>query len=215
MDESEPVALEMYVESIRTRKGDGSILLTLSFSKDQSRFAAAFMERQDQKVGVAFTDCVQKLGNEYGDYAKDLKISAFFRMPAVWQHIGSDEEYLAWLRKQRCAYTNELGGENDSIDAAHVRRVSDGSGVGLKPKYSAIPLKHSIHVLQHNSGESFLKDQEWFDKKRIEYVSEWAWETLKNKLGYDSWAAVPPILLCNWSSERGLFDYLPSRYKEF
>ena len=67
--------------------------------------------------------------------------------------------------------------------------------------------------LQHQQGESALGGKEWFDKKRIDYVSRWAWETLKNQLGYSSWSETPPEVLNQWATQHNLQHHLPAEYR--
>ena len=86
--------------------------------------------------------------------------------------------------------------------------------IAIKPTYSAIPLTHDEHQLQHNEGYSILGDEEWWQKMKILYVSTWAWETLKESLGYESWAQVPPEELRDWAASNAVLRYLPNCYKD-
>ena len=85
----------------------------------------------------------------YGQFAKDLKLSSFFRNPKVWPFVGTDVAYLKYVRQQASAksgikhHDSETGKEG--CVAAHVRRVKHGSGTGIKPPYSAIPLTYHEH----------------------------------------------------------------------
>lgn len=155
----------------------------------------------------------QKIKTEYGEQAKALRLSSFFRTPIAWRAIGNDQTFLTWLRRQPCAYCQTTPNEHNPIEAAHVRRVANGAGVAIKPEYSAIPLCHQHHALQHQQGESALGGKEWFDKKRIEFVSGWAWEALKTQLGFSSWSEVPPTNLCQWAQQHDLEHYLPNEYR--
>lgn len=154
----------------------------------------------------------------WGEEAKILRQSGFFRAPDVWKAIGTDKQYLAWLKTQPCAYgdadmkhhAHECTGQ---VVPAHVRRVANGAGTGIKPEYSAISLCHHHHTKQHNDGESAMGGKEWFDKKRIQHVERWAWETLKASLGFESWTQVAPLTLYNWAVEKGVNKYLPDIYK--
>jgi hypothetical protein len=136
----------------------------------------------------------------------------------VWEAVGTDEEYLEWCKHQKCAkcrWTPHW--EMDTFmlcDPAHVRRVSDGSGTGIKPAYSAIPLCHKCHVEQHTHGESYLGGKESFDKLRIQHVQSWLWETLKMQLGFAHWSEIPPETLVAWAREHDLVDALPDCYLE-
>jgi hypothetical protein len=152
---------------------------------------------------------------EFGMYAKQLRLHSFFRTPKVWEQIGSDDHYQAFCRKQPCAFSKQQGNENDPVQAAHVRRVEQGAGTAIKNFYATIPLLSSVHRKQHNKGESAIGGREWCDKARMHYVFKWAWITLKARLGYDSWACVPPVVLCQWAIDHHVYDYLPVGYKNF
>ena len=148
--------------------------------------------------------------NLFGKEANFLHKSSFFRRPDVWKKVGTDDQFLAWIRQQPCAYSNQPG----PCEAAHVRRVANGSGMGIKPEYSAIPLKSQHHQMQHQQGEGVLGGKDWFDKQRIEHLHRWAWETLKTTLGYAHWNQVPPSALINWARENGVDMHLPPGYRE-
>ncbi|MBL4865282.1 MAG: hypothetical protein JKY67_02775 [Pseudomonadales bacterium] len=151
---------------------------------------------------------------KYGMFAKGLRLHSFFRIPLVWEQIGSDEHYQAFCRKQPCAYTKQSGNQYDKVEAAHVRRVEQGAGTSIKNTYATIPLLASVHRKQHNQGESAIGGREWCDKARMHYVFKWAWVTLKGRLGYSSWADVPPTELVEWAIDHGVFNYLPLAYKK-
>jgi len=88
---------------------------------------------------------------------------------------GTDNEYLDWLRKNPSAllgvYSEVVDGEG-YCEAAHVRRASD-SGTAYKPEYSAIPLTHEQHAIQHQKGESVFCPPEWYVQKATEYLVKW------------------------------------------
>lgn len=147
----------------------------------------------------------------WGEEAKTLRLSGFFRAPDVWKVVGTDKDFLNWLKSQKCACKDqECTGQ---VVPAHVRRVANGAGTGIKPEYSAIALCHHHHSKQHNDGESALGGKEWFDKQRIAHVERWAWETLKATFGIESWTQVDPALLYEWAAEKGVEKYLPAVYK--
>lgn len=149
----------------------------------------------------------------YGDEARELRLSGFFRAPDVWRAIGSDAEYQAWCRVQPCAACGREGGENNPIVFAHVRRIANGAGGSIKPPYSGIPLHDSEHRDQHQHGESRIAPPEKWDRWRIEHVQEWAWHALKAQLGAESWRDVPPRRLFEWAERAGVEHYLPAAYR--
>lgn len=141
-----------------------------------------------------------------GDFARDLKLSSFFRSPEVWSELGSDEKFLSWIRKQQCCNC----GINYNIQAAHVRRIANGAGISIKPDYSAIPLCGECHSKQHQSGESALKIN--MDSERIKHVQNWAWQQLKSIMNVNSMKDLDPDILKEWCQERDLVKYLPKEY---
>lgn len=149
----------------------------------------------------------------YRHEAKVLRLSSFFRSPAVWCAVGTDAQYLAWLREQKCAYCQLVPTFDKRTEAAHVRRAAEGAGIAIKPEYCAIPLCHDHHALQHAKGESALGSREWFDKKRIDYVIRWAWGALKQQLGYESWTQVPTSILYDWVMSNQVAALLSVEYQ--
>ena len=164
---------------------------------------------------------------QFGEFAKQLKLSSFFRTPAVWRAIDKPEAYHAWVIQQPSAmkvngkstgfdYNTEPGidqSRTKCCDPAHWRDSSE-TGVGIKPDYAIIPLRHAEHLAQSNSGYNAVGGKEWFEKQRIKYVQEWCWLTLKEQLGYESWAEVPPTVLINWASDHSVFKFIPECYKD-
>lgn len=209
-------ALIMTVESVRTRVSTQEALVTLAVPLEHSAQVSSLMNMVGQQLGVAFADIGKSIPKDtYGKQAKALRLSTFFRMPDVWKAVGTDEQFLEWLRGQPCAYCGEYDYLDDGrkvCEAAHVRRVSSGAGTSIKPPYSAIPLCHAHHTLQHVKGESELGPKEWYNKERINHLQNWCWEKLKQDLGYDSWKEIAPEILREWAKQHKLQEYLPSVY---
>lgn len=160
-------------------------------------------------VAVAILNTPSATDGGYGALAQKLYQSSFFLTEKVFAKIGTDDEYLAWLRAQPCAFCKAM-----SSEAAHVRRINTGAGVGCKPQYSAIPMCHDCHMMQHNKGESALGGKEKFDMLRAKYLKKWGWEILKNILGYDSWSKVTPEKLQQWAKDNAIYEFLPNCYKK-
>lgn len=156
----------------------------------------------------------------YGKEASELYRLGFFLNPNVLETIGTDEEFRVWLIHLRCAVEASVGLSVDvgrcegDVVAAHVRRVALGAGGAIKPPYSAIPLCHHHHTLQHQQGESALGGKEWFDKQRAKYVTEWASHRLAQHLGAESMGHVPPDTLRAWGAIHDLTNALPRVYRE-
>lgn len=224
-------AIIMIVESVRTRASTNEALVTLAVPLEQAGLISSFMSKIGRQVGAAFADVESGSTEEipkketrekasqrpYGEYAKALKMSGFCVTPEVWKALGSDDSFLAWIRLQPSAHSDEfseyVNGEG-RCEAAHVSRVEYGRGVGIKPEYSAIPLTHKEHMLTHAKGESALRPREWFEEMRFKYVERWAWLELRKVFGETSMAEVNPKELFQWANFHGLEKFLPEKYRE-
>jgi hypothetical protein len=205
---------EAVARTLRTM-ADGTVRLAVDFEpKDREKVMRFFGEPGTPlvcaRVTLPFPSATTSARRTYGDEAKALRLSSFFRTPEVWIAVGTDAQYLAFLWTLPCAYCKN----NYNVEAAHVRRVANGSGTSIKPVYSAIPLCHAHHEEQHQHGESALGGKAWFDKKRIEYVQLWAWKRLKDRLGYEHWNELPPELLADWAKQHHVDKYLPECYRK-
>ena len=204
---------------------DGSLRVTIDVMPADSQAAFRLFGTPGTPVGLARLTDETAVAHEqpkptkgsYGEYAKALKLSGFFRSPEVWAAIGLDAEYLEWVKHQKSAISGDFSEYHDTGEAycvpAHVRRVEHGSGTGIKPPYSAIPLTKKEHDYAHQHGDTQVRPDEWWEKMRIKYVSDWAWESLKNQLFYGSWSDVPPETLQAWAIHKGVLNYLPLCYK--
>lgn len=230
-------AVILTVDSVRTRASTNEALVTFAVPLEEAALVSSFMTRIGQQVGAAFAEVDQKLPPKapetpkkrpYGMQAQALMLSGFFRAPEVWEALGTDEEFRAWVQRQPSAWSAEFSeyldnGEGRCV-AAHVSRIEYGRGHSHKPEYACIPLTDAEHKLQHAQGESafsrYREDgtvesgREWFERMRIKYVQEWAWDTLKAKLGYSSMGDVPPEKIRAWAREFNVEHLLPKEYRE-
>lgn len=182
-----------------------------------------FLDRQYRAVvrlvqDAAGADQAKPSKGPYSKEAQRLWQSTFFRSPAVWAQVGSDAEFRDWITYQPSAHSGRFNPDPDESGAmrcvaAHVRRVADGFGTGIKADYACIPLTDAEHQQQHRSGEEALRPREWYDKQRVQHVHRWAWQALVRALGHESMADVPPADVLSWARERGVDQFLPSEYK--
>jgi len=145
---------------------------------------------------------------KYGEQARQLKLSGFFRCQSVWRCVGPDAKFLEWVRRQKCSVCKA----DAPSEAAHVRRVASGAGTSTKPQYSAIPLCNKHHRLQHDKGESAIGGKEFCDRERIKALEQWCWETVKEQIGFAHWNEVPPSALYTWALDHGVTELLPEDY---
>lgn len=204
---------------------DGTLRVTIDLNPGDAVGAFTAFGAPGSAVAVArLTDTVAVEANRpgkpakgpFGKYAQALVRSGFFRVPDVWENVGTDEEYLEWVRKQKSACSGERDLDPDTGElycvAAHVRHVEHGSGTAIKPSYSAIPLTDMEHRTAHQNGDSTIGPREWWDKERVKYVSQWAYETLKKNLNYESYTDIAPHKIRSWCEFRGLERYLPNEF---
>ena len=175
----------------------------------------------------------------WGKEASELYKCGFFYAQKVLEAIGTDAEFLDWIRAQPCAVTGErdyhkdeaTGTVTERCDPAHVRTVANGAGTAIKPPYCAIPLVHQLHDIETKHGKAALylsanvgyeampqnvlerAASEWMDKQRNEYVVAWASKTLAAHFKQLSMGFVPPTDMRLWAKEHSVEHYLPAAYK--
>lgn len=95
----------------------------------------------------------------------------------------TDKDFQAWVRTQpSCisgSFSEWIDGQGRN-EYCHVRRVSNGSGMGVKPPFSGVPMTHEEHAMQHQKGEAYLlaaygiitdNAADWFEQKADEYLT--------------------------------------------
>lgn len=152
-----------------------------------------------------------------GQVLKHFYTSGFFQSPKVCRALGLDAEFLQWLRRQVCWHCGkqELG-DNDQfyVQAAHVRRVAQGAGTGVKPPYSAIPLCSKCHDIQHAVGESGIAPREWWEEKAARARQEWGHQKLREVFATDSVSEhVSVDDLWAWLKTKDLLNFVPAKVR--
>jgi hypothetical protein len=202
---------------------DGTIKVTLTFEPSDRMAVMELMGEPGASVavarispGAAKADTIKKAASPYGQEAKALRLSGFFRSPEVWVAVGTDDDYRAWLRLHDCISC----GAPAPSEAAHVRSVADGAGTGIKPTYSAVPLCQKCHQIQHTGGivamtgaKDVTTAREQLQQERIRFVEEWAWEVSKHNFEDDSYSRIPPEEVLAWAEKHGIERYLPQEYR--
>lgn len=151
----------------------------------------------------------------YGEPARELYASAFFDSKQVLGRIGTPEQYSTWVKKQRCRKTRDYGHPENPVVPAHYRTVADGAGTGQKNDYGEIPLRNDLHNEQHQKGYSALGGKEQFQKWLRQSRRAWGSEVLLSKMGFESFAQVPPIYFYRYFIQpQGLEKHLPTGYKQ-
>lgn len=171
----------------------------------------------------------------HGKYWAHLFRAGTFHAPDVLAEIGSDDEFLEWVRTQpSCLSGNQDWDEKRGegrCEAAHVRRVSEGSGTAIKPPYFAVPLTHEEHRWQHDKGEFAAIEKfapqmvkhygkkhltnedgaaQWFERQANKYRFEWASSRLARALNHvDGRSYCSPDEVLEWARKCGLERFFP------
>lgn len=232
VDEEPPAAFLGSSSGARTM-ADGTLRVTIDFTPADALGAFTAFGAPGSAVAAArvFDEVAVEHGRpkavkEWGQEAKALWKSSFFRTLAVWEAIGTDAEYLEWVKRQPSAISGDFSEYHDDGEAycmpAHIRRVELGSGTAVKPPYAAIPLTNEEHQRSHQHGDTNLRPDEWWDKMRIKYLHAWCWETAKiqineensgHHLPFESFGMIPPKIVEGWAMRRNIQRFLPNLYK--
>ncbi len=152
----------------------------------------------------------------YGKQAQDLFLSGFFLNMEVAHAIGTDNEYQAWCRTQPCAVCGGMDHDPDTGKSqnqfAHLRRANE-AGTAFKPPYRGLPMCARHHRAQHNTGEGTVGGREALERSATEHLRQWCWGTLKRKLGYRTFAQIPPEVVRGWAEKNNVERYLPEVYR--
>lgn len=208
-----------------------TITLRFPSSEDLEHFRGATVKKGD-RAGQLYAVMIVEVGEggsgdaappapvndndkgQHGNYYTVLHKIGWFFNPAVWRAVGTDEQFLAWLRTQPCCasrlgVTGRIYECHGDVVAAHVRRIASGAGTGIKPQYSAVPMCDAHHRLQHERGESAFGGMEWFDKQRAAHLVNWIKSILYQKLNTDSLAKVHPAVFEDLINSIGIGHTLP------
>jgi len=205
---------------------DGTLRVTVDLSEVESEhFHHIF--KVHMEVGVApislqpekpkhEEESTSEPEHNYGNYARMLRLSVFFGIPEVWKAAGSDEQFLAFVRTQKCmARSGEpCDPKTPPSQAAHVWRLSAGAGKGIKPPYSAIPMCQKHHALQHQHGEEAIGGRAWMEQCAQTMRVKWIWAEIKDDIGVASMRDADPAKVYEWCQKKGIERYLPAAFKE-
>lgn len=97
----------------------------------------------------------------------------------------NDKDFQAWVRRQPSCISGDFSEWVDGQgrnEFCHVRRVANGSGMGIKPLFSGVPMTHTEHAMQHQYGEAYLlaaygiitdDAAAWFAAQAAAYLDRW------------------------------------------
>lgn len=195
---------------------DGTLRITVDLPHTETRHFHELFPAVHCEVAIAPLRPVQLAAahpEDYGEHAKTLRRSKFFSHPEVWQAAGTDTQFLEFVRTQKCIARS---GKNcdGPIQAAHVWRLKDGFGKGIKGDYAAVPLCAFHHRLHHQESEDAIGGREFMESKRWDTVTDWVWAVIKDDLHVASMADADPKKVLAWCQRRGIDQFLPTEYRE-
>lgn len=183
--------------------------------------------------GIATTDRLPETPkpttSDNGAHYQALYQSGFFNNPVLWRWAGTDGDYQEWVRNQPSCVSGKQDwhrgrdGNVGKCEYAHVRRVANGAGTGIKPDYCGVPLTHEEHALQHQQGETALlrafninsaPAPEWFEKQAIKYRTDWIKSVIYEYFEVGSLKEIEPSEFAAWAKEIGVFNALPNIFKQ-
>ena len=194
---------------------DGGLRITVDLPTTESEHFHSLFKEVHCQVAVAPmlpVELATQQPEDYGQYAKALRLSVFFGIKEVWQAVGSDEQFLAFVRTLKCIARS--GPCDGPIQAAHVWRIADGFGKGVKGPYAAVPLCAGHHRLQHNNGEDAVGGRAYMEKMGYEVRVRWIWAEIKDDIGVASMRDADPAKVLAWCQRKGIDRYLPAAFKE-
>ncbi len=197
---------------------DGGLRITIDLpTTESSHFHALFPEVHCEVAVARLTPQAMEKAlapeTDYGQYAKALRLSVFFTIEEVWRACGSDEQFLAFVRTQKCCARSGTPCDGP-VQAAHVWRLKSGFGKGVKGPYSAVPLCAAHHRLQHNNGEDAIGGRAYMEQKAQETRVAWIWFEIKDDIGVASMRDAEPAKVYAWCQKRGIERYLPAAFKD-
>jgi hypothetical protein len=196
---------------------DGALRITVDLPETETQHFHALFPAVHREVAITPLRPVQaaasRTSDDYGAQAQELKLSAFTRTLAVWRASGADSAFLEWVRTQKCVARSGLPCDGP-IQAAHVWRLKDDFGKGVKGDYAAVPLCAFHHRLHHQETEDAIGGREYMEAQRVKTVSGWVWAVIKDDIGVASMRDADPAKVLAWCQKRGIDQYLPQVYRE-
>jgi len=180
---------------------------------------AAQKHMQQQTIANYQSD-VKRLQNksQYGHFASLLDNSKFWCQLLVLKAVGPEKAYMAWCRRQLCMVSQfHMGGwDMDKGEMCyeydHVNTAKN-SGIAIKnTEYHGLPLCKTCH--QHFKGQlGYFSNHNGTITKVHQHQHKWARETVKKKLGFDSWKDISPIVFYQWAEKNKIDNIVPYHYK--
>ena len=112
---------------------------------------------------------------------------------------GKDRPFLDWLKEQPCDHCGAVpwfDGESHYYSIpAHVRRVSKGAGVGIKPQWNAHSACNTCHQMEHGKDGHMLGSKSKLDRMADMALARFVVSELDSRLGRHWLEVLPGYLL--------------------
>lgn len=190
---------------------DGTLRLTVDIEPVDAVSAFAAFSAPGTPVALAQLNMAPTAAQDGRKIARSLVACGWYYAPKVLGALGDDDEFLAFIRSQPCAIT----GSPAPSEAAHVRRIANGAGVGVKPPFSAIPLCHDMHIAQHQHGESAIGGKSEVDKLLAEYLIKWGKQQMRGIFNVASTRDINCAQLIDFAKQHDITMFLPRECREY
>lgn len=174
-------------------------------------------EHEADQEGAALVPAEEK--GPYGQFATLLYRSNWLHGDGALALVGTDDEFVAWVRTQPCEWCGAVP-QARKIDPAHVRRVELGSGTAEKPPYGVIPLCNPCHRAQHQHGEeTCFGSKGWMERTLRKTRTNWVKQCLYELFEVNSLTDIDPVALAEWvyvetdGGHGGAWLALPEEYR--
>ena len=197
---------------------DGSLRVQIEVDAQYKEMFFRYMPDVDVAVALVplSADKVPPSGGQPGKEEETLSVIGqlykygWFNNQHNLQALGTDHAYLTWLRTKKCVHC----GQSPPSQAAHVRRIAEGAGTGIKPTHCAVPLCAECHLEQHQQGESAIGGKDKTDQRLARFRSEWGHIQLRDIFDVDSTKEITITEFVKWAEEEGIGKYIPLQILE-
>lgn len=221
------ISEEMQFKGAYDNKSGKYIKLAFQYDQDLVDTARSLVNQNVEAYIITgeFHVPSKKEKGPYGKYASQLLTSSLMQSRAFWSLVGREENYLDWLRNQKCLVSKRgvddvTGARNE---AAHVREIKYGAGMAQKPEYFAIPLHSEVHKAQHEYGVFYIWEKcgrptpkqiqypiysqehhvrQWLIITTLGYIKNWIHYELKKYFNISSLSFLSPDMMRDYLHDK-------------
>lgn len=168
------------------------------------------MDELQDRLTPTETQELKALQKRSEDAWKILRSSGFFRMEAVYHHLGRETEFEEWITGETCCHPGSKPCENTSVQAWRIPG---------NRKFSFIPLCREHMEMWENGMVTELADgsspDAFLATHKITYLQRWTQQALRKKLKVPTGHTPTPHAVFAWALERKIDNIIPATFKTF